>query len=175
MERLQPGPQTSGAGERRAERPAPKVEKLAHPVLPPEDPIADLATKRFLCLACDSPVVEMERVLERMTEPERAPAAGFCATCGEVIEEKLEQVPVQVEPRKPRRAFLRGAVACVAVATSCLLAALVLLTLHAPRFGFGFDPPWFDRALDALGFFFTVFAAGYYLFKLGHMFTEEHN
>lgn len=172
MERFQPGPQSSVSSDRPTERSVRKAERLAPPFLPP-DPLTDLATKRFLCLACDSPVVEMELVLDRMAEPARVPAAGFCSTCGEVIEERREQA--QEEPRKPRRAFLRGALACAVTSLSCLLAAMVLLTLHAPRFGYGFDPPWFDRALDALGFFTTIFAAGYYLFKLGHLFTEEQN
>ena len=69
------------------------------------------------------------------------------------------------EPKPSAPKVLVGfALACAAAALLCLIAGVVIISIY------GFDTPWANSVSKGLGGLFTVFALGYYAFKLLIMF-----
>jgi hypothetical protein len=63
------------------------------------------------------------------------------------------------KPAKPK-VLVGFALACAAAALLCLIGGLVIIGIY------GFDTPWARSMSKGLGGLFTVFALGYYAFKL---------
>ncbi|HEV8578371.1 MAG TPA: hypothetical protein VGX68_04755 [Thermoanaerobaculia bacterium] len=69
-----------------------------------------------------------------------------------------------IDPAKPK-VLVGFALACAAAAILCLIAGFLIFWLV--------DRPWADSVSKGLGGLFTVFALGYYAFKLLIIFWEK--
>jgi hypothetical protein len=86
----------------------------------------------------------------------------------------MNQLEDQLSPprKKKPRVFLWGAVFCLAVALSGLVAALTLMTLQSR---YGIERPWFEPVLSGLRGVVVTFMAGCLVFKIATQIFDDHS